>query len=61
MIGPDGKPVMMEREVTDSMCEAMAALLKLTDEQRGRVLCWFCGGCCRYVGPGDRCHCENDE
>jgi hypothetical protein len=39
----------------------LAALQTMTEEQRRLVLCWFCSGCQRYVGPGDACHCENDE
>jgi hypothetical protein len=38
-----------------------AALLRLSEEQRALVLCWFCRGCARYVGPGDHCNCERDE
>jgi len=43
------------------MSEAYRLLMLLTEEQRGLVLCWFCSGCWRYVGPGDVCHCKNDE
>lgn len=42
----------------DGVKRAYALLGGLTDEQRGMVLRWFCRGCYRYVGPGDRCHCE---
>lgn len=41
--------------------EAFSLLMEMMDEERSVVLCWFCRGCCRYVGPGDVCHCENDE
>ncbi len=48
-------------EITSEMREATRLLMLLTEEQRGLVLCWFCPGCWRYVGPGDFCHCRNDE
>jgi hypothetical protein len=38
-----------------SVRAAYQALLALTVEQRGLVLCWFCDVCHVYVGPGD-CH-----
>ena len=39
---------------------ALKTLESLTEEERGRVFCWFCPGCHRYVGPGDSfCH-DND-
>lgn len=44
-----------------SMQQAFQLLLGMTEAERGQVLCWFCGGCYRYVPPGDTCHCENDE
>lgn len=37
--------------------EAFLLLMSLSEEQRGLVLCWFCNGCNRYVGPGDACRC----
>jgi hypothetical protein len=40
---------------------AFNALAALRPEERGQVTCWFCALCGRYVGPGDACHCENDE
>lgn len=40
---------------------AVEMLLELDEDARRSVLLWFCGGCHRYVGPGDVCHCENDE
>jgi hypothetical protein len=45
----------------DATRAAFAALMRLTDEQRLLVLCWFCRGCGRYIGPGDSCNCERDE
>ncbi|MBX3205095.1 MAG: hypothetical protein KF764_08495 [Labilithrix sp.] len=48
-------------EYTDEMRQALAMLKAMTNEQRGRVLCWFCSACRRYVGPGDSCRCERDE
>lgn len=47
--------------INDAMRTAYQALRDLTDEQRGQILCWFCRGCYRYMGPGEVCHCENDE
>lgn len=38
---------------------AFQALLELTDEQRGLVLCWFCDACHVHVGPGDAHKCEH--
>jgi hypothetical protein len=46
---------------TPDMRQAFNLLLKLTEEQRGLILCWFCNGCKRYMGPGDYCYCDNDE
>lgn len=48
-------------DITPEMKLALSTLKSLTEIQRGRILCWFCSGCYRYVGPGDYCHCENDE
>jgi len=42
---------------TDEMRGIFLKLMRLTDEQRGLILCWFCPDCARYVGPGDECHC----
>lgn len=50
-----------EHETTDAMRYARAALMALDDVQRGRVLCWFCGVCSRYVGPGDSCRHDEEE
>jgi hypothetical protein len=47
--------------ITPDVRKAFAALYKLTDDQRGLVLCWFCDSCHRYVGPGDNCRCGDDE
>jgi len=41
--------------------EAFRAFKALTDAERQQITCWFCRGCARYIGPGDTCHCENDE
>lgn len=46
---------------TDEMRLAYRLLRGMTEEERGFVLCWFCAGCRRYIGPGESCHCENDE
>jgi hypothetical protein len=46
---------------TKEMQVAFDCLLSMTDEQRALVLTWFCRNCWRYVGPGDACHCEDDE
>jgi hypothetical protein len=56
-----GWPPRTATDPTFEMREAYRLLRSLTDEQRGLVLCWFCKSCWRYVGPGDTCHCENDE
>lgn len=48
-------------DFTDDMREAFRLLMSMPNEMRGRVLCWFCDGCCRYVGPGDYCTCQRDE
>ncbi len=48
-------------EATPEMKQAMALLMGMTEMQRGLLLCWFCPGCRRYMGPGDYCHCRNDE
>ncbi len=40
---------------------AFDTFIKMTENERGLVLCWFCSACHRYVGPGDACHCSNDE
>ena len=40
------------------MVRAVFKMLRLlTDDERWAILCWFCHGCHRYVGPGDRCNC----
>lgn len=52
--GPPGQTVPETRD-------AFRLLLLLSEQQRGLVLCWFCGSCYRYVGPRDICHCNNDE
>lgn len=51
----------MGPSVTPQMSECFRLLKLLTEEQRPLLLCWFCPDCWRYVGPGDTCHCENDE
>lgn len=49
-------------ETTAGMRAAFAALHALPDEERLRVMTWFCRGCGCYQGPDDRfCQCENDE
>jgi hypothetical protein len=48
-------------DITAEMRQAYTALRAMTEEQRGRVLCWFCDDCRRYVGPGDHCTCSRDE
>ena len=47
--------------VTAEMSEAMTLLEGLSENRRGRVLCWFCPACHRYVGPGDSCTCQAEE
>jgi hypothetical protein len=47
--------------ITLEMAEVSRLLMGLNEAQRGLVLCWFCNGCRRYVGPGDSCTCERDE
>lgn len=55
----NGKPVIGERLL---LVQTALACLKACDEAtRGLVLCWFCRGCSRFLGPGEDCHCENDE
>lgn len=49
------------RPGTDAVRVAFAAMKVLTDDERGEVMCWFCSGCFRYIGPGVTCHCMNDE
>lgn len=46
---------------TPKVVRAYQAMKDLTDFERSLVMCWFCAGCWRYVGPGDNCHCMNDE
>lgn len=59
--GPvNGDPNHLGRPTPEAQ-EAMRLLLLLGEVQRGLVLCWFCGACYRYVGPGDTCTCRNDE
>ena len=41
-----------------TMAVAFRALMQLSPKERGLVLCWFCGDCNEYVGPGERCPCE---
>jgi hypothetical protein len=55
------KPWELHDDPTPEMRRAYALLLGMTEGQRGRVLCWFCDGCRRYVGPGDSCTCMRDE
>jgi len=50
-----------DRLLTPEMRRCYRLLLDMNDEQRGQILCWFCRGCNRYVGPGDSCTCERDE
>lgn len=37
---------------------ALDALLALSSEARGLVLCWFCDACREYIGPGETHRCE---
>jgi hypothetical protein len=48
-------------DYTPEMRQAFQLLKGLTEHQRGMVLCWFCKGCDRYIGPGDYCNCMRDE
>lgn len=59
LYGDDGKPIPEER--ADLIRMTYLAFKSLTDGERGMIACWFCQGCWRYVGPGDVCHCMNDE
>jgi hypothetical protein len=38
--------------------EAYRLLKALSNEDRGRVLCWFCRSCRGYIGPGESHSCE---
>lgn len=40
---------------------AFQLLKALTDDERALVMCWFCDHYCRYVGPGDWCHCADAD
>jgi len=59
LLDESGKPILEDR--AKLIKQVMANLLVMTEHERGLVLCWFCNGCHRYVGPGDSCHCINDE
>lgn len=54
-----GRALLPER--AERVRRALSALMLLTEHERGLVLCWFCRGCGRHVGPGDACYCERDE
>lgn len=54
-----GVPLSEERQLL--IGQAYRALKLMTEHERSLVLCWFCRHCNRYVGPGDACHCSNDE
>lgn len=58
---PDEFGTPMTEERMSMIRLALKALMDLSEHERGFVLCWFCRGCNRYVGPGDKCHCWNDE
>ncbi len=47
------------KRYTPSVRAAYHALLELTQEERGLVLCWFCNACRRHMPPGDHCTCED--
>lgn len=57
----DGRGGLLPDERMDLIRKAAQTLDALTEFERGYVLCWFCRNCHRYVGPGDACHCNNDE
>jgi hypothetical protein len=57
-----------EDRTTPAMREAFDLLLnRMTAEQRGYVVCWFCDVCREYVPPGESCkrhehlNCDCDE
>lgn len=58
---PDEKGVPLPPERMELLRSAMAAVLALTEHERGYIFCWFCRGCNRYVGPGESCFCTRDE
>lgn len=45
-------------ETTEDMRVAYQALKRIPQEDRGRVLCWFCPHCYAYVGPGRNMTCD---
>lgn len=54
-----GKPLPQNR--MEMVRQAFQAMKALTNHERGLITCWFCHHCGRYVGPGDSCHCCDDE
>jgi hypothetical protein len=50
-----------ERQVTPKMREAYQAMMALSPEQRGRIICWFCHDCYAYIGPGKNWTCGMHE
>lgn len=57
----DEKGQLLPLERTLRVQEVYQRFKELTDWERGLVACWFCKHCHRFVGPGDSCHCANDE
>lgn len=47
--------------VSNDMVLAYQLLRAMTEAQRGRVLCWFCKTCHKYVGPGLSCSHPEDR
>ena len=43
------------------MAIAMQALMQLPRAERGLILCWFCGECSGYIGPGKSHKCGNHD
>lgn len=41
--------------------EATFALMALTAEERGAVLCWFCATCYKHIPPGKSCEEHTQE
>jgi hypothetical protein len=53
-------PVQVGR-ITDGTRRAFAVLRALTADERCAVLCWFCGACGAYAGPGSDHVCAEPE
>lgn len=54
-------PAYREFTPSESARAAFQAMLRCTEDERAEVMAWFCRGCLRYIGPGEHCHCSNDE